>query len=119
MLSDQVATENPIDQPLPTLVAAPSGDVAEAIRPQADEPFAPKFPEKLDDLDIGAGFLCDLALKAVSMDVDCTTTSVANRLHLGVMTTDLVLERLCAEKFVEKKGVFGLHKHNFAMLDRG
>jgi hypothetical protein len=79
----------------------------------------PPFCERLEDIDVSPGFLADMALKAVSLEPECTTVSVANRLRLGIMVTDALLERLYREKFVEKKGVVGLHNHRYQMLDRG
>src|SRR5271169_4133377 len=79
--------------------------------------FVPPFPQKLEDLDVNPGFLADLALKTVPLDVDCTTFSIATRLRLGMMITEALLQRLCHEKFIEAKGVAGLHNHRYAMLD--
>jgi predicted ATPase with chaperone activity len=81
--------------------------------------FVPPFPEKLEDLDIPVGFLNDLALKAMSMDSDATTSSIAEQLHLGMVVTDLLLQRLSRDKFIEVKGVIGLHHQRYGMLDRG
>ena len=60
-----------------------------------------------------------MALKVVPLDVDCTTFSIATRLRLGMMITEALLQRLCHEKFIEVKGLVGLHNHRYAMLDHG
>lgn len=81
--------------------------------------FAPRFPATLDDLDVNPAFLADLALKSASLDAEPTTSSVARRLHLGMLVTDLFLDRLYDEKLVEKKGTLGLHNHRFQLTERG
>src|SRR5438309_274594 len=69
---------------------APQSEVADAVAEEpielpvtdtADE-YTRAFPQKLDDLDVGSGFLADLTLKVASLDADCTTTRVAERLRL-------------------------------------
>jgi len=81
--------------------------------------FVPPFPERLEALDVNPGFLADLALKTVPLDSDCTTATIANRMHLGIMITEALLQRLTHDKFIEIKGVVGLHNHRYAMLDHG
>ncbi|NQU10535.1 ATP-binding protein [bacterium] len=81
--------------------------------------FLPPFPQTLSELGLPQGFLVDLALKAVAQESECTTASIANRLKLGTMVTDLLLQQLAREKLVETNGVVGLHNHRFAMLVRG
>lgn len=81
--------------------------------------FVPPFLHKLEELDVSQGFLADLALKAVSLDSDCTTGSVAERLHLGKVVTDPLLDRLYQEKLVDKTGKVGLNNHRYAMTERG
>jgi len=98
---------------------APAADPAPGPVPAEQEPFAPPFPGQLDELDTSFGFLTGLALRAVSLETDCTTATVANRLRLGLVITDQLLEQLYRDRFVEKKGVVGLHNHRYAMLDRG
>ena len=98
--------------------AIPTDSVAPLFTNPADW-FVPPFPEKLEDLDVNPGFLADLALKIVPLDVDCTTFSIATRLHLGMLIAEALLQRLCHEKFIEAKGVVGLHNHRYAMLDHG
>src|SRR4029077_10966843 len=82
--------------------AAPADSVTPLFTNPADW-FVPAFPEKLEDLDVNPGFLADLALKVVPLDVDCTTFSIATRLRLGMMITEALLQRLCHEKFIEAK----------------
>jgi hypothetical protein len=93
---------------------------AEAVTPLdvADE-FIPAFPQTLEDLDVGPGFLADLALMTVSLDADCTTVHVAQRLRVGVALTNKLLEQLVAEKLIEKKGVATLLNYRYGMLEHG
>jgi predicted ATPase with chaperone activity len=81
--------------------------------------FVPAFPKTLEDLDVSSGFLADLALKAIPLTSDCTTSNVATQMCLGMMITEALLQRLSQEKFIEVKGVVGLHNHRYGMLDRG
>src|SRR5262245_11235608 len=81
--------------------------------------FKPAFPQRIEDLDISATFLGDLALKAVAHEPNCTTSGIASRLHLGLMVTDQILQRLNRDKFIEIKGVVGAHNHRYSMLERG
>ena len=91
----------------------------ESLLPEPDH-FAPAFPQRLEDLDVSPAFLAELALKTVSVEPDCSTTSIAARMHLGLVITDALLARLHTDKFIERKGVAaGLHSHYYAMLDRG
>lgn len=100
--------------------ASGQAETPDVLLPGADDDmFVPKFPERLEDLDVNPTFLADLALKAVSMESSCTTASISTRLHLGLVGTDGLLKRLYDEKYIEKKGVVGLHNHQYAMLDRG
>src|SRR5512139_2139615 len=46
--------------------------------------FIPHVPDKEEDLDVSQSFLAELALKAVSLDSDSTTRTVAHRLRLGI-----------------------------------
>jgi hypothetical protein len=86
---------------------------------QAADPFAPPFPEKLDQLDVHPAFLSDLILKHVSLEPDCTTARIAERARLGMMITESLLQELTRDKLIEMKGVVGLHNHRYAMLERG
>jgi len=92
-----------------------------AVEPEGivEEQPVPLFAERLHELDVSIGFLQDMALKAASLESDCTTTNIAARLHLGILVTDQLMERLYNDKLIEKKGVVGLHNHRYAMLDRG
>src|ERR1035437_7298228 len=94
----------------------------DSAAPQFTNPadwFVPPFPKKLQDLDVGPGFLADLALKVVPLDPDFTTSTVASRLCLGMMITEALLQRLCHEKYIEVKGLVGLQNHRYGMLERG
>jgi MoxR-like ATPase len=81
--------------------------------------FVPPFPERVEDLDVGMGFLADLALKTVPLDSDCTTATIATRMRLGMMITETLLQRLTNDRCIEIKGMVGLHNHRYAMLDHG
>ena len=102
-----------------TIVPAVPTDFATPLFTNPADWFVPPFPEKLEDLDINPGFLADLALKTVPLDSDCTTISIAKRLHLGMMITESILQRLVHDKFIEIKGMVGLHNHLYGMLDHG
>jgi hypothetical protein len=71
----------------------PSDSVAPLFTNPADW-FVPPFPEKLEDLDVNPGFLADLALKTVPLESDCTTATIAAHMHLGMMITEALLQRL-------------------------
>jgi hypothetical protein len=81
--------------------------------------FMPPFTQKLDELDVSNTFLCDLALKALSLESDATTVAISQRLHLGMLATDTLLQRLTRDRVIEMKGVVGMHNHRYGMLDRG
>ncbi|NQU11414.1 AAA family ATPase, partial [bacterium] len=81
--------------------------------------YAPRFPLTIDELDVSPEFLCDLALKTVSIEADCTTASTAQRLHLGTVITDTLLERLYNDKLIEKKGTVSLRNNRYGMTERG
>ena len=99
---------------------------SDSIAPQTVRPFGsedtglftPSF-RRLGELDVSLGFLTDLTLKAVSLNPDCTTAHVAERIRLGMAETDALLQRLYEEKLVDKKGTVGLHNNRYAMTDRG
>jgi|SRR5579859_130506 len=98
--------------------AVPTDSVAPLFTNPADW-FVPPFPEKLEGLDVSAGFLADLALKTVPLDAECSTASIAHRMRLGMLITEALLQRLTHEKLIEIKGMVGLHNHRYAMLDHG
>jgi hypothetical protein len=89
------------------------------LMPESGDPFCPPFPQTMDALDLPAVHLGDLVLKAVAMEPACTSSEIAARLHLGLMVTDQILQRLYRDKFVEIKGVVGNHNHRYCMLERG
>lgn len=114
--AEELAPETALES---TELPAISNDSA---APQFTNPadwFVPPFPKKLQDLDVSPGFLADLALKVVPLNPDCTTSTVASRLCLGMMITEALLQRLCHEKFIEVTGLVGLQNHRYAMLERG
>lgn len=96
-----------------------STDPMSSLQIGDDDRFLPPFPQTIEELDLPFGFLCDLALKAVSSDPDSSTSDVATRMHLGILVTDTLLQRLARDKFIETKGVVGLHNHRYGMLERG
>ena len=100
---------------------APRPDRVEDVNLLAAEDsdkFAPPFAQTIDELGVSMTFLSDLALKALSLEPDATTASVAQRLHLGMVVTDMLLQRLARDKIIDKKGVAGMHNHRYGMLDR-
>jgi MoxR-like ATPase len=90
-----------------------------ALLPESGDPFCPAFPQTMDALDLPVVHLSDLVLKAVALEPACTSSEIAARLHLGLMVTDQILQRLYRDKLVEIKGVVGNHNHRYGMLERG
>ena len=88
---------------------------AEAVSSQ----LCPRFPETPDQLDLNLGFLNDLALKTLSTDTNGTTSSVSERMKLGLVITDTVLQQLYRENLIEMKGSIAMHNNRYAMLERG
>jgi len=88
---------------------------AEAVSNQ----LCPRFPETPEQLDLNLNFLTDLALKTLSTDPNGTTSSVSERMKLGLVITDTVLQRLYRENLIEMKGSIAMHNHRYAMLERG
>jgi MoxR-like ATPase len=113
---EEVAVETELGGPVAADIPA---DSVEPLFTNPADWFVPPFPEKMEDLDVNPGFLADLALKTVPLDTDCTTATIAARMHLGMMITEALLQRLCQDKFIEIKGVVGLQNHRYAMLDHG
>jgi hypothetical protein len=110
--------DEPIQEP-DCKVTPMQGETESSLPVENKEPFAPPFPQQLDELDTNITFLTGLALRAISLEADCTTANVANRLRLGLMITDTLMEQLYRDRLVEKKGVVGMSNHRYAMLDRG
>lgn len=96
-----------------------SDDLAPSLLATAADTFVPPFRQKLEDLDVNRSFLTDLALKAVSLDMDCTTSAIAEKLRLGMVATEALLQDLYHEKLIEMKGVVGLQNHRYGMLENG
>jgi len=67
------------------------------------ESLGPPTPEELADTGVHEAFLCDLALKHVSMLPEPTTVSVADRLHLPRALTEEILYHLYREKLIEMR----------------
>jgi predicted ATPase with chaperone activity len=85
----------------------------------AGQPINPPFPETPDQLDLNLSFVTDLALKTLSTDANGTTASVSERMKLGLVITEIVLQRLYRESLIEMKGSIALHNNRYAMLERG
>ncbi|MSR64227.1 MAG: hypothetical protein EXS18_00410 [Verrucomicrobiae bacterium] len=83
------------------------------------ETCVPHIADKLSDLDVSASFLAELALKIASLDSDCNTRKISERMKLGLLTTEALMERLYKEKLVEKKGVVATHNYQYTLLERG
>jgi predicted ATPase with chaperone activity len=98
---------------------AKSAAAAASILIDSRDSFRPPFANSLEQLDISPFFLGELALKAMAMEPTATTADIAARLHLGTLNTDLLLQKLGRDKYIEIKGVVGSHNHRYAMLDRG
>ena len=92
---------------------------ASSLLVDSGDAFKPPFPHTIEELDISPSFLGELALKAMALEPNSTTTQVAARLRLGMMTTDTILQKLNRDKLIEVKGVVGAHNHRYGMLDRG
>jgi predicted ATPase with chaperone activity len=86
---------------------------------QETDPFRPPFMQKLEDLEISPSYLGDLALKTMAIEPTTTSAEIAGLMHLGLMATDQLLQRLCRDKYIEIKGVVGSHNHRYSMLERG
>src|SRR6185295_16530906 len=83
------------------------------------ESMGPPVPEELGELGVGESFLCDLALKHVSMLPEPTTNAVAERLNLPRALTEEILEKLYREKLIEVRRQAAVGATRYAMLDHG
>src|SRR6267143_6118751 len=83
------------------------------------ETMGPPVPEELADLGIGEGFLCDLALKHVSMASEPTTTVIAERMYLPRSLAEEILEKLYRENLIEVRHQTTVGSTRYAMLDHG
>ncbi len=81
--------------------------------------FAPPAPESLTETDVPESFLCDLALKHVSILSDPTTALVAERMHLPRSLAEELLQRLYREKLIEVRVQAAMGATRYAMLERG
>jgi predicted ATPase with chaperone activity len=97
----------------PASVAAATNLLEEA------DPFWPAMPLTVEELDVSRLFLGALVLKAVALEPATSTAQVADRLHLGMMITDSLLQQLTRDRLVEIKGVISAHNHRYQMLERG
>src|SRR5918996_602382 len=83
------------------------------------ESLGPPTPEEIADTGVHEAFLCDLALKHVSMLPEPTTISVAERLHLPRALTEEILYHLYREKLIEMRLQSAVGATRYAMLDHG
>ena len=90
-----------------------------SLLPAEADLFRPPFVQTIPELEVSPTFLGDLALKTMSVEPTTTSSEVAARMHLGLMVTDQLLQRLSRDKYVEIKGVVGSHNHRYSMLERG
>ena len=88
----------------------------DAMLQEPDDLFIPPFPQKLDDLGVHPNFLADLVLKAVTLENDGTSSSIAQRLQMPTLLADQVVQRLYQEKLIEIRGVVSPHNHRVVML---
>jgi predicted ATPase with chaperone activity len=79
----------------------------------------PQIPETIAETGLDFSFLADLTLKSVSVDVNCTTDRIADRIKLPITVAEQLLQHLYHEKLIEIRGLVGFHSHRYAMLDRG
>lgn len=110
-------TENLPD--LSGAIAALQKSAEDEVGLRVETLFTPPFPKDLAELGVDPTFLGHLALKAVAIEAEPTTAKIAARLGLGTFLTDQILDTLCRDHLVEKRGVISPHNHRFQMLDRG
>src|ERR1017187_9576559 len=94
-------------------------ELLEAAAEAVSSQLCPRFPETPEQLDLDLSFLTDLALKTLSTDGNGTTSSVSERMKLGLVITDTVLQLLYRENLIEMKGSIAMHNNRYAMLERG
>src|SRR5512145_1700780 len=83
------------------------------------ETLGPPMLEELSDAGVHQAFLCDLALKHVSMLPEPSTTLVADQLHLPRVLTEELLYHLYREKLIEMRLQSAVGSTLYAMLDHG
>jgi hypothetical protein len=79
----------------------------------------PQVPETIEATGLDFAFLAALTLKTVSIDANCTTDRVAERIKLPLTVAEQLLQHLYHEKLVEIRGLVGIQNHRYTMLDRG
>jgi predicted ATPase with chaperone activity len=84
-----------------------------------DETKTPIMPQLIEETGLDSGFLVDLALKAASSDTDCTSERMAEKIKLPMGITENLMQHLYREKLVEIRERTNVHRHRYAMLDRG
>jgi hypothetical protein len=92
---------------------------AEILTAAEIESMGPPVPEEIQETDVHAGFLCDLALKHVAEMPEPTTNSIADRLHLPRSLTEELLQHLYREKLIEVKVQVAVGSTRYSMLDHG
>ncbi len=83
-----------------------------------DDPI-PRMPETVDETGLEFGFLCDLALKIVYSDTNCTSDRVSEKIKLPLGIAEDLLRHLYREKLIEIKGRVHLQSNAYSILDRG
>ena len=94
-------------------------DAATSLLVEDSHSVVPAAPSSLEELGVSQSFLSDLVLKALALDPTATAAQIAQRLHLGLLNTDTLLQKLSRDKLIEIKGVVAAHNHRYAMLERG
>ncbi len=89
-------------------------------KPVFDEENAwPIMSELPEETGLEFGFLSDLALKLVSIDTNCTSDRMADKMKLPMGITENVMQYLYREKLIEIRERINVQKQRYAMLDRG
>jgi hypothetical protein len=83
------------------------------------ETLTPVFPKDVEATGLDYGFLADLALKAVSIDTNCTSEHIADKIKLPVPIAENLLQHLYRERLIEILQRKSLQSHRYALLDRG
>ncbi len=86
---------------------------------EANEEVVPRMPETVAATGLDFGFLCDLTLKIVYSDTNCTSERVADKIKLPLGVAEEALRHLYHEKLVEIRGRISLQNNAYSILDRG
>ena len=94
--------------------------MTEAVQQQvSSKPFAPPYPESLEETGLSFQFLADLALKTAATESAMTTSAVAERICLPMTLVEQLMQHLYREKMLEIRGAVGFNNNRYALLDRG